>query len=285
MARLSSLYSIEGLYGYGAAHDVMPLSRAAAAQALALDDTLAEAHSAAGLVSSLYDWDWTAAERHFRRALELNSGQPEIHRCYAFFFLAPTGRAAEAVETVRRAKLLDPLSLILNASECLALLWAGQFDESIACGLRALELGHDYYMTHSYLAQGYMACGHRKEALEHARIAVRCSGGAPIAYRELGAVLAGSEQRAEAMRVAEDLINRQPVPYSMIADIHVALGDFDTAFHWFGEACRAHCSLLTLAVVRTANRVISQDQRFRDLVREMGLEGFATGPTPSGPAR
>ncbi len=86
----------------------MPLARAAAAKALEVDDTLAEAHSAAGLVSSLYDWDWSAAERHFRRALELNSGQPEIHRCYAFLYLAPTGRAGEAVETVRRAKLLDP---------------------------------------------------------------------------------------------------------------------------------------------------------------------------------
>ncbi len=271
IARLSSLYSIEGLFGFAAAHEVMPLARAAAAKALELDDTLAEAHSAAGLVSSLYDWDWSAAERHFRRALELNSGQPEIHRCYAFFYLAPTGRAAEAVETVRRAKLLDPLSLILNASECAALLWAGRYRESIACGLRTLELGHEYYMTHTYLAQGYTACGNMKEALEHAKTAVRCSGGAPVAYRELGAVLATSGRRSEALRMTEDLMKLRPVPYSMIGDIHVALGNVDTAFHWFREAYLAHCALLILAVVRPANRVIARDERFRRLVREMSL--------------
>lgn len=275
MARLSSLYSIEGLYGYGAAHDVMPLARAAASQALAVDQTLAEAHSAAGLVSSLYDWDWSVAECHFKRALDLNSGQPEIHRCYAFFFLAPTGRASEAVETVRRAKILDPLSLILNASECLALLWAGRFEESIACGLRSLELGKEYYMTHSYMSQCYMAWGKPKEALEHARTAVCCSGGAPVACRDLGVALAGSGMRAEAMHVAENLTNRHPVPYSMIADIYVALADFDGAFHWFGEACRARCSMLILAMVRQANRVLWRDERFGHLLRELGLENFA----------
>jgi pentatricopeptide repeat protein len=65
------------------------------------------------------------------------------------------------------------------------------------------------------------------------------------------------------------------VPYSMVADVHVALGDFDAALHWFGEACRARCPLLTLAVARPANRVIWGDERFRFLVREMGLESLA----------
>lgn len=275
MARLSTLYSIEGLYGYSTADDVMPLARAAASQALAVDQTLAEAHSAAALVSSLYDWDWSVAERHFKRALDLNSGQPEIHRCYAFFFLAPTGRTSEALETVRRAKTLDPLSLILNASECLALLWAGRFEESIACGLRSLELGNEYYMTHSYMSQCYMAWGKPKKALEHGRAAVRCSGGAPVACRDLGVALAGSGMRGEATRVAENLKRHHPVPFSMIADIYVALGDIDSAFNWFGEACRARCSMLILAMVRQANRVLWRDERFWHLLRELGLEDFA----------
>jgi hypothetical protein len=61
----------------------------------------------------------------------------------------------------------------------------------------------------------------------------------------------------------------------MIADIYVALGDIDSAFNWFGEACRARCSMLILAMVRQANRVLWRDERFWHLLRELGLEDFA----------
>src|SRR5262249_43669515 len=91
------------------AREAMPRARDAAVRALQIDETLAEAHTALGLVQAFYDYDFAGAEREFKRAVELNPGSAFVHQWYGWY-LSTMGRADEAVVEIRRALELDPLS-------------------------------------------------------------------------------------------------------------------------------------------------------------------------------
>jgi TolB-like protein len=276
-ARLSGLLALQAMFGIAAPHDVLPQARAAANRALEIDAMLAEAHAAVALVSAMYDWDWLAAERLFQRALELNPGVPEIYRRYAFYYLIPTGRLDEAVLTVREAKKLDPLSLILNASECAALCWAFRYDAAIECGRRTLELDPTYFLTHVYLTPAFIGKGMLSEALDSARAGVRLSHGSPLSLRQLGMVFAEMGRPDDVLRTIDRLLKQRPTPAAIIGELYGALGDFDTAFRWLEVACRAHSSILIYVPVRPMNPDLRRDIRFKDLVRELGLEPYAAG--------
>ena len=90
-------------------HEAMPRSRAAALKALEIDDTLAEAHASLAVVKSRYEWDWSGAEREFRRSLQLNPGYAPAHHGYGLHLIS-MGRAGEAAAELNRARDLDPLS-------------------------------------------------------------------------------------------------------------------------------------------------------------------------------
>jgi eukaryotic-like serine/threonine-protein kinase len=99
-------------YGSTPPKEVKPQARAAAEKAVALDDGLAEAHTS--LAGSDADaWDWSGAQREFRRAIQLNPNYATAHQWYSDL-LAKTGRLEEAVVEAKRAVALDPLSLPIN---------------------------------------------------------------------------------------------------------------------------------------------------------------------------
>jgi TolB-like protein len=106
---LADSYFYRG-YGFGRLppREAMPKAEAAALKALALDDTLAEAHTSLALLKFFYDWDWPGAEREFRRAIELNPNYPTAHHGYSVF-LAAMRRSDESVAEARRALEADPL--------------------------------------------------------------------------------------------------------------------------------------------------------------------------------
>ena len=81
----------------------MPKAKAAAQKALQLDDGLAEAHASLAYISMVYDWNWTSAEKEFKRAIELNPNYAGAHEWYADF-LAARGREAEALSEMKRAR-------------------------------------------------------------------------------------------------------------------------------------------------------------------------------------
>ena len=103
-----------GFFGFAPPQEVMPKAKAMAVRALELDETSGAAHSALGMVRILYEWDWKGAEPEFQRALELNPGDAAIRLAYAMTLLAPAGRLEEAIEQMRKARDLDPLSLVIN---------------------------------------------------------------------------------------------------------------------------------------------------------------------------
>ncbi len=114
-AGLADTYSLLGDAGYLPPSEAWPKAKAAAMQALEIDDTLAEAHTSLALVKEHFEWDWTGAETEFRRAIELNPNSATAHHWYGDY-LANMGRPEEGLRETKRAQELDPLSLIINTT-------------------------------------------------------------------------------------------------------------------------------------------------------------------------
>src|SRR3989440_10927969 len=138
-AGLSDAYSHIGVFGYVPPRAVYAKAKAAALQALALDSTLAGAHTSLGFIALFYDWDWPTAGRQFDRALALDPRYPDAHLFHGWYFVA-TNRMDDAIREVQTAVNLEPFSSVNNARLSSMLFLARRYDEALAQSLRVLEL-------------------------------------------------------------------------------------------------------------------------------------------------
>ena len=136
---LADAYIVAGAYSAIPSRDALVNGKAAASKALQLDDTLASAHYALATAYTWYDWDWTNAEKEFRRALELDPND-SLGRNWYGGYLSLQGKHKEAVNEHELARELDPFSLIVNANLARSLYWARRYDESIAQARKTLRL-------------------------------------------------------------------------------------------------------------------------------------------------
>src|SRR5207248_800568 len=136
-----------GLVEYSPPKQVMPKAKEAANKALQLDPSLAEAHSALGVVLMNFDYDWSAAEREFTRAIESNPNYAEAHHQYGWL-LAYMGRNAEARKEMERAQQLDPLSLVIGADLNVPYYLAREYDQSIKQSRKVLQFDPSFYLAH-----------------------------------------------------------------------------------------------------------------------------------------
>src|SRR5262249_998685 len=126
--------------------EAMPLARSAASNALKIDDSLAEAHAALGYVTLAYDWDWSAAEDHLRRALELNPSYAPAHQWFGELWMARE-QPQEATKAFRRALELDPLSVPCNLGLGWSYYFAREYDLAIEQFRRTLEIAPNVPMA------------------------------------------------------------------------------------------------------------------------------------------
>jgi len=270
-ARLANSYIFQAVFGLEDPNVVMKKAKTAAAKALEIDETLAEAHAARAMVSGLYDWDWPAAQEGFRRALELNRGVAEIHYHYANFFLTPMGRVDQALQEVRQGRSLDPLSLLLSAAECALLSWAGQCDAAIGCGEKTLAMEPHYFLTYVYISWACLRKGNLAKALETTEAAVRLAPRTPLALGTLGIVYAVMGKRDEAIRIIDQLKQRPYAPSGIILSIYGALKDQEGFFEWLEKARCDRSPRLAFANIDQYARSLRTDPRFDAMLREVGL--------------
>ena len=141
---LADCYAMLGAYAVLPRRIVMPQAKAAAEKAIELDDTLAEAWSALGLVAAIHDFDWTSADQHFLRALDLAPDLATARYWYAIFALLPRGRFDEALGQADWAAQLDPVDPSISAARGLILYMRGDYDAAIESVERALDLDADH---------------------------------------------------------------------------------------------------------------------------------------------
>ena len=227
----------------------MPVAKEAALQALAIDDTVADAHVALGMVLHLYEWDWSGAEREYRRALDLNPGDTFARVVYAEL-LGQKGRAGKSVAEARAAVERDPLSL--HNRHCLAqVLWlARQFDASVAEVRTGLELDRAYYILYWDLGVALLSLGRHDEGVEALRQATSFAPGDPGPQACLGWALWLAGHRQEAFTILEDLERRQTQEFIsgfLMALVSVGLGESEQAISWLQKAAeeRDECGFHT----------------------------------------
>ncbi|MGB7848786.1 MAG: winged helix-turn-helix domain-containing protein, partial [Candidatus Acidiferrum sp.] len=164
-AGLARVYSLAPIFAGIPAGEAAPKALEAAGRALTLDDTLADAHSALGFVKAHYEYDWPAAEREFRRAIELEPNNAYAHLFYSNSYLSPLGHHEEAIAEMRRAMDLDPLSPHIQSFAGVTFKWARRYDDSLAQFQKVNQIDPKFSLNHERLAQLYAILGRYDEAI------------------------------------------------------------------------------------------------------------------------
>jgi TolB-like protein/DNA-binding winged helix-turn-helix (wHTH) protein/Flp pilus assembly protein TadD len=270
---LADTYALLGDWQYAVMtpKEALPKAKAAAIKALELDSTLSEAHNSLAFCFDAFDWDLESAEKEFQRAIELNPGYATAHHWYAWH-LSLLGRYDEAIEEMRKAKNLDPLSLIINADLAELLVIAHFYDESISQSRKTIEMDPNFALAHNQLAQAYLQKHMNGEAVAELQKAVELSGGSPTCIANLARAYAASGKTSEAVKLLRDLKNHSNRSYSdasEVAVVYAALGDKDQAMRWLeiGYEERFNPGVL----LRPGFDPVRSDPRFQDLVRRIGF--------------
>ncbi|MFN2399467.1 MAG: protein kinase [Gemmatimonadaceae bacterium] len=270
-AALADAYNLQGAFGSLQATEAFSRGRSAANRALALDSTLADAHTALGFIHLFYDWDWTAARERFEQALALNPRHSEARLFYAWF-LAGMNRPNDAVARLREAVVDEPVSLILNARLGSMLMWAGRYDDAIAQQLRTLELDSTYSISYIDLARNHAERREYEAALATLNRSRDTLGAYGIGVR--GYILARMGRRAEALAEIERLKGereRGAPAAAGISAIYTALGDRDRAFEWLDRAYGDRNWILFVCRLDPMRRDLHLDPRWPAFVKRMNF--------------
>jgi serine/threonine-protein kinase len=271
-AGLANTYMLRAVFGNRPPADVVPRALAAAARALALDSTLAEAHTALAHVRYLYYWDWAGADREFARALALDPGDATARLLYGIVLLH-RGRLGEARAALEEAHALDPLDPSASLSLGRLELSARRGDHGVARLRTALELNPEFSYGHQQLGYAYLAAGRPAEALAAFRRAAALTGVRDSAH--LAYALAVTGQRGAAERILRDLLassRRRYLPPFGVAVAYTGLGDTDAAFQWLDRAVAERSPFATAVQTLPALDPLHADPRWGELLHRMGLE-------------
>ncbi|HKR36922.1 MAG TPA: winged helix-turn-helix domain-containing protein [Steroidobacteraceae bacterium] len=253
--------------------EVMPRGKAAALRAIELDDRLDSAWASLCFIQIWWDWDWSAAERSCRRAIEINPNGADGHRAYAVL-LSDLGRHEQAIAEARRASELDPLALITNAIEGHVLHYAGR-DVEAATQLRAtLELDANFWIPHLFLGKVHLARNEPQEALAEFEKARALSAANSEAVSMIGYTLALMGDRKGAQATLAELLSRGTehyVPPFNVAMLYNGLGDVDNTFAWLEKAYADRDVRLTFLKIEKKWDPLRSDERFASLTQRMKL--------------
>jgi TolB-like protein/Tfp pilus assembly protein PilF len=272
-AGLSDSFGLLGFFGLTPPSVAMPKAKEAALRAIELDDALAEAHAALAGVLKVHDWEWAAAEREYKRALELNPNYATAHRMYASYLTA-VGRPEEAMREIGRAQELDPLSLVISMEISWNSYMAREYDRAAEEALRTLDLQPQFAPAQHVLGLAHEQKGRFEEsiaALEQARTA---SAGNAALLGALGPVLASAGRTDEARAVLEQLTEssrQQFVSAYWPAMIHASLGEIPAALAWLERGCQEHDVWLVWLGADPRLDGLRKERRFTDLIRRIGL--------------
>jgi TolB-like protein/DNA-binding winged helix-turn-helix (wHTH) protein/Tfp pilus assembly protein PilF len=260
--------------------ECMPKAEAAARKALALDDTLAEAHASLAGVLYRYHWDWDGAKREFQRSLDLDPNSAEGHRAYAVYLLTMR-RNQEALPQVQRAQELSPLSPVIGIEVAVALMRLGRYDEAIEQLRKARELEPTSPRVNQTLALVYAQQGDVGKGIavfEKGRAGeARAVVGPWLGYL-YGAAGRSAEARA-ALRALEERSRQQYVSPQLFATVHLGLGHEKEAFTFLERAYEQR-AIEVLGFSGPLFDRLHDDSRYRDLIGRMGLaEAYFRAPT------
>jgi eukaryotic-like serine/threonine-protein kinase len=270
-AGLSQAYSLTAL-GPSGARQLLAKARTAANQAIALDNRSAEGHTALADIER-DEWQFTAAESEYKRALELNPNLVEARVSYAVFLTA-MGRFDEALEQDRRALELDPLNSLANAWIANIYYYQHDYDKAEAQVQKGLEIAPNYVVANSILVAVYAAEGKYDKVLETMNKFPPPPGPAGGgAFKEMQQIYATGGAKGVLRKQVELMGNSTGPMYRPLdaAMISAALGDKDKALFFLGRAYEQRSVQLIFLRVDPVYDSLRSDPRYVDLVRRIGF--------------
>jgi serine/threonine-protein kinase len=256
------------------------MAKSAALEALRLDDTIADAHSALGTVLGAGEFDWHGAEREFRRALELNPSSAIVRYdyawCYAMWFLLPLGRVEQGLTELRRALELDPLDPFYNSLLGCLLYLTRQFEPAVAQLQHAIDLDPTFFFSYWFLSAACALNGRLAQAIATAEKANELSGGNAMTLGVLGGVYGQAGRTAEARQLLEELTARRRltyVPASALAFVHRGLGELDASLEWTARGIEERDPIIVTSLkIAPTHDPLRSHPAFQALLRKMNLE-------------
>jgi tetratricopeptide (TPR) repeat protein len=253
--------------------EVLPKAKTATLKAVELDEALAEAHAALGFIIFWFDWDWLAAEKQFRRALELDPNSAEAHFGYAHL-LSNTGRHEQALAEIKLSREIDPVSLGTNALEGQILSIAGKHDEALDRLQKTIDLNPNFWLSHLFISDVYTEKRMYSEALVSAEKAGEISGNSQSkAYRAYALARWGKFEEARA--VLDELLRlanaRYVSPYNL-AVVYSGLGEREKALDCLEKAFEEREPKMTFLKVEPKWNNLRGEPRFSALMKRMNFE-------------
>jgi serine/threonine-protein kinase len=267
-AGLADTYSILAWTGFAAPTDLFRRADRAARRALQLDSTLAEAQISLAIIHVFGDWDWAAADRATARAIALDSTLASAWYWRTWHLIA-TGKRAEAMTALQRARALDPLSLITNARVATLLAWERRFPEADSVLRKTLEIDPSHPVARVQRARVLSLLGRHDEAIaalpaDTVRLGSYESGIAGFVYARAG-------RQDAAVAAVRALEARSYVPAEGVAAIYAGLGNRDSALTWLERAAASRGVGLVFLAAEPMYESLHDEPRYRRVVDEIGL--------------
>ncbi len=279
-AALARVYSLAPIFAGVPAGEAAPKTLEAANRAISLDETLADAHCALGFVKGHYEYDWPAAEREFRKAIELEPNNAYAHLFYSNSYLSPFGRHQEAISEMSRAMELDPLSPQIQSFAGVTFKWARRYDDSFLQFRKANQINPNFPLNYERLAQLDAMLGKYEDAITDETNARLLAGEERLEVlakmNTLRHELAAKGERGyweQQLRFARDRQNPPEAyvrPYGL-AIIYAHLGEKDRAFESLENALAERDTQMTELAVEPQFDSLRSDARFAKLERRIGL--------------
>ncbi len=264
-------------YGFLATDYALPreyFSKAedAVEKALSIDEALGGAHAERAMILFRYHYDWKSAEQAFKRAIELNPNDAEIHYKYCWL-LGLQGRVNEAHEQAGLARQLNPLSLRFEIHIGFPYYCAHQFDAAIDQMIKFLEAHPHSAEARSNVTLGYIGAGKYNEALAECE-KVKSLDTSPeflvsmgVAYAMMGNRKAAEQRLADLQALAK----KRYVSPASLGLIYAAMGEKDKAFEWLEKGYEDHSWWMLFMKIDSRFDKLRADPRFDDLLRRVGL--------------
>jgi eukaryotic-like serine/threonine-protein kinase len=274
-AGIASSYAPLGIHGHLHPDSARERLKYTATRAIELDSELAEGHTALAAYYHLYEWNWPAAERAYKRAIELDPSYSTAHLWYGYS-LEGMRRFDEAIAERSRARELDPLSPRVYSGVAEAIMVAsGDYQQAKRIYEDAIELDPHYWYARDGLGTLLEVTGDLDGARRLFESAVERSGHTQRSKAGLARVLARAKRVTEARRLLDELRADAAVTgirHPTVAPALYLAGDSAAAFKWLEAAYRQrHPELARLASDRAYDS-LRGDPRFQELVRRIGLE-------------
>jgi Tfp pilus assembly protein PilF len=266
-------------FGFLPPNEIVSNWKAITDAALEINNQSTEAHLSLAHFYFLYEWNWTEAEKEYKRAVELMPSNGEAH-CFYSTFLAARERFDEAIIEARRAVELDPLSLVTNLYVGFTYLFADRFEEAAEQAKWMSEIEPNFFGTHWLMGGVHQKKAEKDAAVEAFKKAFALSGNIKIqSYLGYAYGVSGDREAAlDILNVLLELRTKQYVAEINIARVYGGLGDKDKAFEWLEKAVEERNGELVFLGIdakasekETWGKSLLHDARFQDLMKRVGL--------------